>query len=257
MARSITDPGLQARALAKSAAALAQAGSTNRPGHRRAGRGRSLLDHEPKLAGERPGRVAGALAQAGQQQAAAIAAQAETVVRSVTRPAYQWGAPAETDALPEVAGALARAGRHQQAIILAGSVTDPAVQAAALTEVARGLAEARQHQQAAAIAAQAETAARSIPNGSSKASALAQAAEALARRAAPAGGRHRRAGRNRSPGAAGARVRRGPALDAGPDQDADRQAVPRRLHRRGHLEADAPARLVLLGPGPPGDGTRR
>ena len=42
----------------------------------------------------------------------------------------------------------------------------------------------------------------------------------------------------------------------GPDQDADRQAVPRRVHHRGHLEAAAPARLVLPGPGPPGDGTR-
>ena len=35
------------------------------------------------------------------------------------------------------------------------------------------------------------------------------------------------------------------------------QAVPRRVHRGGHLEADAPARLVLPGPGPPGDGARR
>ena len=66
----------------------------------------------------------------------------------------------------------------------------------------------------------------------------------------PAGGRTEE-------GPAGARVRRGPALDAGPDQDADRQAVPRRLHRRGHLEADAPARLAGPGAGPPGDGTRR
>ena len=49
-------------------------------------------------------------------------------------------------------------------------------------------------------------------------------------------------------GPAGARVRRGPALDAGPDQDADRKAVPRRLHGRGSVEADAPTRLVLPGP---------
>ena len=45
-------------------------------------------------------------------------------------------------------------------------------------------------------------------------------------------------------------VRRGPAVDAGPDQDADRQAVPRRLHRRGHLAAAAPG-TVLPGPGAP------
>ena len=43
----------------------------------------------------------------------------------------------------------------------------------------------------------------------------------------------------------------------GPDQDADRQAVPRRLHPRGGVEADAPARLVLPGPGPAGARTRR
>src|SRR6266536_908173 len=56
---------------------------------------------------------------------------------------------------------------------------------------------------------------------------------------------------------AGPRVRRGPAVDAGPDQDADRQAVPRRVHRRGHREVDAPARLVLPGAGAPGARTRR
>ena len=48
----------------------------------------------------------------------------------------------------------------------------------------------------------------------------------------------------------------GPALDAGPDQDADRQAVPRRLHRRGGVEADAPAWLVGPGSRPPGNRAR-
>src|SRR5712691_3797167 len=64
------------------------------------------------------------------------------------------------------------------------------------------------------------------------------------------------AGARAGPGAAGARVRRGPAVDSGPDQDADREAVPRRVHGRGDLEADAPARLVQPGPGAAGDGTR-
>src|SRR5215468_1019791 len=41
-----------------------------------------------------------------------------------------------------------------------------------------------------------------------------------------------RLGARAGQGPAGARVRRGPALDAGPDQDADRQAVPRRVHGR-------------------------
>jgi hypothetical protein len=43
-----------------------------------------------------------------------------------------------------------------------------------------------------------------------------------------------------APRTAGGQVRRGPALDPGQDQDADRQAVPRRLRGRGYLEADAP-----------------
>src|SRR4249919_1720720 len=46
-------------------------------------------------------------------------------------------------------------------------------------------------------------------------------------------------------------------MDPRQDQDPDREAIPRRVHRRGHLEADAPARLVGPGAGAPGDGTRR
>src|SRR5579859_7631993 len=53
-------------------------------------------------------------------------------------------------------------------------------------------------------------------------------------------------------GPAGAWVRRGPALDAGPDQDADRHAGPYRLHPGGSMEAAAPAWLVLSGSRPAG-----
>jgi hypothetical protein len=47
------------------------------------------------------------------------------------------------------------------------------------------------------------------------------------------------------------------AVDAGPDQDADRAAVPRRVHGRGHREADAPTGLVGPSAGAAGDGARR
>ena len=55
--------------------------------------------------------VAEAMADAGQhEQAASVAAQAETVARSITDPDHR------AEALVAVAGALARAGQHEQAL---------------------------------------------------------------------------------------------------------------------------------------------
>src|SRR5262249_54360508 len=81
-------------------------------------------------------RVAGALAQAGEQQ------QAEALARSITDPGLQ------AHALAQVADALAQAGQQQQAEALARSITDPH----ALAQVADALAQAGQQQQAEAVA---------------------------------------------------------------------------------------------------------
>jgi hypothetical protein len=62
--------------------------------------------------------VAGALAQVGQhEQAAAVAAEAKTAARSITR-LYR------KEALAAVARALAQAGQHEQAVTVARSITD-------------------------------------------------------------------------------------------------------------------------------------
>ena len=109
-------------------------------------------------------KVSGALARAGQHQAAKSTAEhAEGIGRSAADP----------HVLAQVAGALARAGQHQRAEAIAGSIIDPGAQASAFTQVARAQAQAGRHQQAAALA-------RSIRHPRSKAVALARVAGALA-----------------------------------------------------------------------------
>ena len=63
-----------------------------------------------------------------------MAAQAETVIRSITDPDRQ------AQALAAVAEALARGGQHEQAASMARSITDPDWQARALVQVAEALA---------------------------------------------------------------------------------------------------------------------
>ena len=95
-----------------------------------------------------------------------MAAQAETVARSITDPDWQ------AQALAAVAGALAGAGQHEQAETVARSITDPDRQAQALAAVAGALAEAGQHEQAATVA-------RSITDPDRQARALMAVAKAL------------------------------------------------------------------------------
>ena len=103
-------------------------------------------------------QVSGALARAGQHQAAESTAEhAESIARLAADP----------HVLAQVSGALARAGQHQRAEAIAGSIIDRGAQASALTQVARAQAQAGRHQQAAALA-------RSITHPRSQAVALAQ-----------------------------------------------------------------------------------
>jgi hypothetical protein len=181
LARSITNPGPQASALAQVAGALARAGQ-----HQQAeALARSIT--EPTYQAGALAQVAGALAQAGRrEQAIVIAAQAEAAARPVTDPTPQASAldwprrHRQAEALAQVAGALAQAGQHQQAEALARPITEPVYRAGALAQVAGALAQAGQHEQAIAIAAQAEAAARSITDPAPQANALARVAGALA-----------------------------------------------------------------------------
>ena len=109
----------------------------------------------------------GAMAEVGQhEQAAAMAAQAETLARSTIHPDWQ------PYALTKLAGAMAEASQHEQAETVARSITDPHWQARVLAAVAGALAGAGQHEQAKAIA-------RSITNPNEQAQALAEVARAL------------------------------------------------------------------------------
>ncbi|MGH3220780.1 MAG: hypothetical protein ACRDPY_19135 [Streptosporangiaceae bacterium] len=209
LARSLSDPGRQARALAAVAGALAQVGQHEQAATvaaRAESMARSVTD--PGRQARALAAVAGALAQAGQhEQAATVAARAGTVAHSVTD--AQWppeglmavagalaqagqheqaatvAARAETatrshsvpywraEALAAVAGALARTGQHEQAKTVARSITDPDEQVEVLAAVAGALAQAGQHEQA-------ETVARSITDPYWQARALAAVAGALA-----------------------------------------------------------------------------
>ena len=197
MARSITDPYRQARALAQVAGALAGAGQHQPATARRTGRDGGPLDHRPVPAGRRPGAVAGALAAAGQHHTHRPE-QAETVARSITDPYLQ------ADALVQVARALASAGQQQQAEEWpARSPTlgcRPALwrsrrgagqgrAAAAGRDVARAITDPGRQTGAgggrgrpgrAGQYQQAETVARSITDPGLQAGALAQVADALA-----------------------------------------------------------------------------
>jgi hypothetical protein len=92
--------------------------------------------------------VAAALAGAGQQeQAEAVAGQAEAVARSITSPGDQGRA------LAQVAAALAGAGLYQQAEAVARSITSLYEQGWALAQVAAALAGAGQTRAANQVAA--------------------------------------------------------------------------------------------------------
>ena len=121
VARSITDKGSQASALAQVAAALAQTG------HKQRAEAMARSDHRPRSAGARPGRDRGELAQAGQHQHPTR--QAEAVASLHHRP---WSAGARPGRDRGGAGpgrAAPAAGLAAQAEAVASSITDPVSQA--------------------------------------------------------------------------------------------------------------------------------
>ena len=174
VARSITDPDMQARALADVAAALAKDGQPEQAASV-AGQAetaaRSITD--PDTQAHVLADVAAALAEDGQpEQAASVAGQAETAARSITDPDTQ------ARALTDVAEALAGARLYEQAITAAQSITDPAFRTHSVARVAAALAKDGQPEQAIAVA-------RSITNPNAQASALAGVAAALAKYGEP------------------------------------------------------------------------
>lgn len=134
LARSITDPNRQARALAAVTGALARAGQ-----HEQAVTvARSIPNSYWQ--GQGLAAVAGALAEIGQHE------QAVTAARSIIDPDTQ------ARALVAVADALAEIGQHERAVTLARSIPNSYWQGQALAAVVGAPAEAGQHEQAATVA---------------------------------------------------------------------------------------------------------
>src|SRR5215831_10341000 len=176
-ARAITDPSVQARALAAVAEALAKAGGLDQA-HRLANQAATTARAitSPYGQARAMAAVAEALAKAGDlDQARRLAHQAATTARAVTDPSVQaW-------ALAAVAQALAKGGDLGQAETTARAITDPSEQARALAAVAEALAKAGDLDQARRLAHQAATTARAVTGPSGQARALAAVAEALAK----------------------------------------------------------------------------
>ena len=168
LARSITHPDSQARALTAVAEALAQAGQRDHA-ERIA---RTITD--PDSQARALTAVAEALAQAGQR------AHAERIARTITDPDSQ------VRALAAVARALAEVDRDRAAVLaadaeqIARTITDPDSRAQALAAVARALAEV-DRDRAAVLAADAEQIARTITNPNRQVWPLTAVARALAR----------------------------------------------------------------------------
>jgi hypothetical protein len=183
-ARSITRPYYQAWALTDVATALAKAGQWDRA-EQTAHSITQVYDQAKALTA-----VATALAKAGQpDRALTLLADAEQTARSASGPDDQ------ARALTDVAEAIAKAGQPEYALTLladaeqaARSITnsdDQKYQAWALTDVAEALAKAGQPDRAVTLAADVEQAARSITDSDDRAWALTTAATALAEAGQP------------------------------------------------------------------------
>jgi hypothetical protein len=132
VARSITDPGAQAVALADVARALAKAGQHEQAGAvaiRAEAVARSITD--PYWYAVALADVARALAKAGQhERGGVVAVRSEAAARSITNPYRQ------ARALAQAVRALAGAGQYERAESVARSITDPEEQADAFAELA-------------------------------------------------------------------------------------------------------------------------
>jgi tetratricopeptide (TPR) repeat protein len=203
LARAITDPDRQARALSALAQAVARAGehdraedlartitepyqqvqtlstlaqaAANTGEHDRA---RRLLAHAEDLARTitHPGRKAQTLSALA--QAAANTGEhdrAEDLARTITDPDQQ------VQTLSELAQAAANTGDHDRAEDLARTITEPGQQAWALSELAQAAARAGEHDRARRLLAHAEDLARTITHPYQQVKTLSELAQAAAR----------------------------------------------------------------------------
>ncbi|WP_194820891.1 tetratricopeptide repeat protein, partial [Micromonospora sp. S-DT3-3-22] len=169
IAHSITDPNLQARALADLAQAVAATGDHDRA--------RALATHAEQIARSITDPNLQAWALAGLARAVAATGDhdhAEQIAHSITRPNLQ------AQALTDLAQAVAATGDHDHAEQIAHSITRPNLQAQALTDLAQAVAATGDHDRARALATDAEQIARSITDPNQQARALAGLARAVA-----------------------------------------------------------------------------
>jgi tetratricopeptide (TPR) repeat protein len=168
-ARSVPGSSSQATALAEVAEALARVGDVDRAG----ATAQSIT--EPFAQAQALTSVARALGRAGDEdRAGRVLGQAETAARSVADPSRQsW-------ALADIAEALATTGDPHQAEVTARAIVNPSWQARALARVARARATAGDPDRAGQIIREAEATGRSVTDLSWQVHALDEVAEALA-----------------------------------------------------------------------------
>ncbi len=138
LARTITDPSAQARALTGMVTAIAQAGDPDRA-YRLAADTEALARTitDPVAQARALTELITAIAQAGDpDRAYRLAANAEALARTITDPYYQAGA------LTALVTAIAQAGDPDRAEALARTITDPSRQARALIAVVIAIAQA-------------------------------------------------------------------------------------------------------------------
>jgi lipopolysaccharide biosynthesis regulator YciM len=167
LARTITNPDDQARALGGVATAIAQAGDPDRA--EALTRTITNPDHQARALAD----LAGVAAQASyRDRAFRLAIEAEALARTITNPDHQ------ARALAGVATAIAQAGDPDRAIALARTITNPDDQARAQRALATAIVQAGNPDRAIALA-------RTITNPDDQARALAGVATAIAQAGDP------------------------------------------------------------------------
>jgi tetratricopeptide (TPR) repeat protein len=171
LARTITNPDDQARALGGVATAIAQAGDPDRA--EALARTITNPDHQARALAD----LAGVAAQASyRDRAFRLAIEAEALARTITNPDHQ------ARALAGVATAIAQAGDPDRAIALARTITNPGVRADMLTSLAGISAQADNRDRPAT---EAEALARAITSLVGQAWALRTVATAIAQAGDP------------------------------------------------------------------------
>ena len=175
LARTISSPDSQARALAGLASAAAQAGDPDRA-DRMLAEAETLaraITHHNKQAQALTELVQAAVQAGDLDRADRMLAEAEAVARTITY-------PDRARALAELAGIAGQAGDLDRAEALARSVTDQDSQALAFINLASAAVQAGDLDRAGRMLAEAESVARTIASHSDRARALAGLASAAA-----------------------------------------------------------------------------